>query len=129
MSLNHIRLSQKEKDQLITIKRTTGIENWNILCRWAFCLSLREDSIPPDQNLPSDSNVEMDWSTFGGQYKDIYFAALKERCIRDGKNLDEETLSQQFRLHLRRGIGYLFGDKEARSLTGMVDQALATLSE
>ena len=31
--LDNIRLSQKAKDQLIRLKRHTGIEHWNVLCR------------------------------------------------------------------------------------------------
>jgi hypothetical protein len=27
--------------QLIRLKTRTGITQWNILCRWAFCLSLK----------------------------------------------------------------------------------------
>ena len=37
-----VRISEKGKTQLITLKRRTGIQNWNVLCRWAFCISLKE---------------------------------------------------------------------------------------
>jgi len=49
-----IRISEKGKQQLTRLKRKTGIENWNTLCRWAFCLSLSESSIPPEEEIPSD---------------------------------------------------------------------------
>ena len=65
MVVEHIRLSQKAKDQLIKLKRNTGIEQWNVLCRWAFCLSLSEASAPRVTKIPSDSNVEMSWKVFG----------------------------------------------------------------
>ena len=42
MSLKQIRLSSQAKEQLIRLKTRTGIQQWNILCRWAFCLSLAE---------------------------------------------------------------------------------------
>ena len=35
MAIEHIRVSQHAKDQLIRLKRVTGIKNWNVLCRWA----------------------------------------------------------------------------------------------
>ena len=35
MAIEHIRLSQHAKDQLIKLKRVTGIDHWNELCRWA----------------------------------------------------------------------------------------------
>jgi len=65
-AIDHIRLSQQAKDQLIKLKRVTGIEHWNVLCRWALCVSLAESSIPPAAKIPSDSNVEMSWKVFGG---------------------------------------------------------------
>jgi len=40
-----IRISEKGKQQLIQLKRKTGIDNWHTLCRWAFCISLAEPSI------------------------------------------------------------------------------------
>ena len=46
MIVKHFKLSQPEKDRLIRIKAKTGIQNWNVLCRWALCWSLAEPSIP-----------------------------------------------------------------------------------
>jgi DNA sulfur modification protein DndE len=47
MSIKQIRLSSQAKDQLIRLKTKTGIQQWNVLCRWAFCLSLRQAKPPP----------------------------------------------------------------------------------
>lgn len=120
MAVEHIRLSQKAKDQLIKLKRVTGIEHWNVLCRWALCLSLSEQSVPPMSKIPADSNVEMSWKVFGGRYADIYMALLKERCVRDGLGTDPDVLAQQFRLHLHRGISYLAGNKDLRGIDDLV---------
>lgn len=120
MAIEHIRLSQKAKDQLIKLKRVTGIEHWNVLCRWALCMSLAEQSVPPQSKIPADSNVEMSWKVFGGRYADLYMALLKERCVRDGLGTDSETVAQQFRLHLHRGISYLAGNKELRRIDNLV---------
>ncbi|MBZ0235620.1 MAG: DNA sulfur modification protein DndE [Deltaproteobacteria bacterium] len=124
MSLDHIRISQQARDQLVALKRKTGIKNWNVLCRWAFCTSMVEASEPPNADLPSDSSVEMSWKVFGGEYRDVYLALLRERCRRAGLELDEESLSRQFRLHLHRGIGYLFGDRSVQSIDALVARAL-----
>jgi DNA sulfur modification protein DndE len=106
--VDNIHLSQKAKDSLIRLKRSTGILNWNVLCRWAYCLSLKEPSVPPDMDHPADSNVEMTWRIFASeQLSDIYWALLRQRCRRDGMELTEENLARQFRLHLHRGIAYL----------------------
>ena len=65
MLLEHIRLSEQARDQLIKVKRYTGIPHWNTLCRWAFCVSLAEPSPPAPAKIPADSSVEMNWRTFG----------------------------------------------------------------
>jgi DNA sulfur modification protein DndE len=40
MLIDSVRVSKQARDQLITLRRRTGIENWNVVCRWAFCASL-----------------------------------------------------------------------------------------
>ena len=123
MVVEHIRLSQRAKEQLIKLKRITGIEHWNVLCRWAFCLSLSERTIPPLVRVPADSNVEMSWRVFGGRYADLYVALLKERCERDGLGTGTEVLAQQFRLHLHRGIAYLAGNRALRRIDDLLELA------
>ena len=123
MAIEHIRLSQQAKDQLIKLKRVTGIEHWNILCRWALCVSLAEQSVPPASKIPADSNVEMSWKVFGGRYADLYLALMKERCARDGLGSDAEVVAQQFRLHLHRGISYLAGNRELRKIDDLISLA------
>lgn len=120
MSLDHIKLSEQERDYLLKLKRTTGIKNWNVLCRWAFCTSLAEASIPPQAKIPSNSTVEMTWKVFGGQHSDVYLALLKARCKRDGLGTSEDVLTNQFRLHLHRGIGYLFADKQIKDIRALL---------
>lgn len=56
---------------------------------------------------------------------DLYMALLKERLLRDGMPLDAETLSQQFRLHLHRGIAYLAGNRELRKIDDWAALAVA----
>ena len=116
MAIEHIRVSKQAREQLIRLKRHTQIEHWNVLCRWAFCRSLAEPSVPPPAKIPADSNVEMSWRVFGGRHADLFLALLKARCLQDGLPTDDETLAQQFRLHLHRGIAYLANDRELRSI-------------
>ena len=123
MTIEHIRVSQQAKEHLVRLKRVTGIKNWNVLCRWAFCVSLAELSAPPNAATHPDSNVEMTWRVFGGRHADLYLAMLKERCLLDGLSTDEATLAQQFRLHLHRGIAYLAGNKNLRGIEGLVSMA------
>ncbi len=125
MSLEHIRVSKQAREQLIRLKRHTGIEHWNVLCRWAFCRSLAESSVPPFARIPADSNVEMSWRVFGGRQHGVYLALLKERCLRDGLDTSDEVLDVQFRLHLHRGVAYLAGDRRMREgVAAFLSQAL-----
>ena len=124
MVIEHVRVSSEAKDQLVRLKRLTGIRHWNVLCRWGFCVSLAEPSKPAPSKVLADSNVEMSWRVFGGRYADLYWAILKERCITDGLKTDDETLAQQFRLHLHRGISYLAGNKNLRKIDDLNSLAL-----
>src|SRR5262249_53471841 len=76
MRIRQFTLSAQAKEQLIRLKIKTGIEHWNVLCRWAFCLSLKEDSPPSPIDIPADSNVELSWQVFGGEHADLYLALL-----------------------------------------------------
>ncbi|MBW4618576.1 MAG: DNA sulfur modification protein DndE [Cyanosarcina radialis HA8281-LM2] len=122
--INTIRLSQSAKDQLTKLKRLTKIDRWNVLCRWAFCRSLAEPSIPSPVPIPADSNVEMTWPVFGGEIADILLIALKQRCHNDGLGTDKETIATQFRLHLHRGIGYLAGDPNIKKIEDLIEIGL-----
>jgi DNA sulfur modification protein DndE len=124
MPVENIKLSQQARDQLITLKRRTGIQHWNTLCRWAFCRSLAEPTPPPTAKHPADSKVQMDWRTFAGPHGDLYWSLLRQRCHTDGLPLDEDTLAQQFRIHLHRGIGYLVGDRSLRNITHLLEHAV-----
>ena len=122
--INTIKLSQTAKDQLTKLKRFTKIDQWNILCRWAFCRSLAKPTIPSPVPIITDSNVEMTWRVFGGELADILIIALKQRCHNDNLGTDKETLATQFRLHLHRGIGYLAGDQTIKKIEDLIDVAI-----
>jgi DNA sulfur modification protein DndE len=59
MSIKQVRVSSQAKEQLIRLKIKTGITQWNILCRWAFCASMAEPTPPTPINIQADSNVRM----------------------------------------------------------------------
>lgn len=124
MGIEHIRLTTTARDQLVTLKRRTGITQWNVLCRWALCRSLAEAAPPPAAKLVFDSNVEMTWRVFAGEYGDELLALVRYRCHVDGFATDEATVGQQLRLHLHRGIGYLVGDPRVTSVAGLATLTL-----
>ena len=124
MIIKQIKLSNQSKDKLSRLKGKTGIKNWNILCRWALCYSLREDSIPTDIPIIQDSNLEMSWFTFGGEDSDLYEALIIAWCKSKDLPIDNDTVSKYFKLHLERGISYLSGTTFIKSLDDLLKLAL-----
>ena len=117
-----IKVSEQAKDQLVRLKRKTGIGNWNVLCRWAIAVSLAETNPPPPKRIKLDSNIEIPWRTFGGDYADVYAALMYQRCLDDGLGVAPDVLSEQFKLHLHRGIGYLANDSSIDSIDALFDK-------
>jgi DNA sulfur modification protein DndE len=129
MSIKQFRVSAQARDQLIRLKTRTGITQWNILCRWAFCLSMRQPTPPTPIEIPSDSNIEMTWQVFGGETHELILALLKERCEQEGLGTSDEVLLRQFRLHLHRGISHLATPQAIRSISDLVRLALQNHGE
>lgn len=120
MIVETVRLSKRARDQLIWLKRHTGIEHWNVLSRWALCLSLTDPLPPSAVAVGSDAAVEMTWKVFGGDAAEIYGAMVRQRCIDDDLGTDQAVVSEQLRLHLHRGIGMLAGNQSIRSIEDLV---------
>jgi DNA sulfur modification protein DndE len=116
MIIDVVRVSEKAKHQLLTLKRRTGIQQWNVLCRWALLASLAERTIPPHEEIITDSNVEMSWKTFAGVLDDPITAVVRQRAHED--DVPDEQLSQFFKIHLHRGIAYLMNG--APDLQGLI---------
>ncbi len=124
MIIKQIKLTNVSKDRLGRLKGKTGIKNWNVLCRWALCYSLSENTMPTDIQIVADSNVEMSWYTFGGEYSDIYDALMIAWCKKMGLPTDEETLVKYFKLHIERGIAHLSGTNFIKNLDDLLDLAI-----
>jgi len=105
MPVETIHLVESDRDVLLRLKKSTGIRNWNILCRWAFCMSLADTSPTSVDPRGSTSGVEMTWKVFGGSHADAYWAILLQRLRNDGLPTDIETIERYFYRHLHRGIG------------------------
>jgi DNA sulfur modification protein DndE len=103
-SIDIIRLSEKQKQQLIILKRKTGIENWNVLCRWALCMSLADPTVPPKEDIPSDSNIEMTWRTLCGEYDQTYKAIILFYKNNSKQNM---SLIELIKIHISRGLNLI----------------------
>ena len=100
MIVKQIKLSSQAKDRLGRLKGKTGIKNWNVLCRWALCYSLSEGTLPTDIQINSDSNVEMSWYTFAGEYSEVYEALMIAWCQKMKLPTDNATFAKYFKLNL-----------------------------
>ena len=97
-----VRLSKQDAEILNGIKRKLKINQWNILCRIAFCISCKDPSSPPRViSSKAESPVEIDWLTFAGNNSEIYTSLLMAHRINANSALD---LSEYFRRLLSRGI-------------------------
>ncbi len=114
--LERIRVSQKSRDTLMTLKRRTGIEHWNVLCRWAFFDSLANPNKPVIAKNQSDSNLEMHWDVFAGELADYILAAFAIRASKDRVKPAKAEMAEYFRSHLERGINQLQNTKDLHDL-------------
>ncbi len=105
-----IRLNPKAREQLIRLKRYTGIEHWNILCRWAFCLSLRDSGAPPVIDSEKSTAVEMSWKVFAGDH-DLVLSALYAVWNQNASSPDGTNSPDLVRRHIQRGLGILESQK------------------
>lgn len=120
MILRQIRLSNRAKERLSRLKGKTGIKNWNVLCRWAYCYSLKENTIPTPEAIDGDSNLEMSWYTFAGEYSELYEALIIAWCKRKNIPLDNDTMAKYIKMHIERGIAYLSGTNFIKNLDDLL---------
>jgi DNA sulfur modification protein DndE len=114
--LENIRVSARSREILINLKRKTGIANWNIICRWAFCDSLSNPNRPVAAIGSAESNVEMSWETFAGEFAEVLLAVFNKRAAQDGLSQEKHDRATYFRSHLERGISQLQNAKNLSDL-------------
>ncbi len=111
--IDRVRLSAAAKQQLITLKRRTGIEHYNVICRHALCFSLANPSPVPPERHQMNSGIEIDWKVFAGSAEATYLNLLITRALRDCGAADPETLKEQLSAHVHRGLGYLVSRQDS----------------
>ena len=115
-----VRLGPMTKNRLMTLKRRTGIDNWNILCRWAFCLSLQETDPVGERHDEAGVSIEMTWKTFAGDVSEIYEALLVSRALDDDIDFDVISASTLLRRHITRGVSRLVGAPDLDTITRLL---------
>ncbi|MBL6995469.1 DNA sulfur modification protein DndE [Desulfobacula sp.] len=122
--LETIRIGQQGKEQLLKLRRCTGIAHWNILCRWAFCASLKEKAVPPTFQQKVDGGVEMSWKVFAGELSETYTALCWLRAKQDGFPVTPEGFTNCFRAHLHRGLTFLTAGQKNKSIVDFMGEWL-----
>ena len=110
--MERVKLSATARNQLATLKRRTGIEHNNAICRHALCFSLANPSVPPDENLSFAGGLEIDWRTFTGGQEELYTNLLIARLLSENKKVSDESIRLVLSLHLHRGLSYLVSRRD-----------------
>ena len=118
-----IRLGSDDRRMIFNVKNTTGIEHFYTICRWAFCLSVDSENKIKKLDGTADGAVEFSWDRFGGEETEIYYLILKDEAQRLEIKADEDSLYELLISHIRRGLGYLTGNKELKTLEGLSSRA------
>jgi DNA sulfur modification protein DndE len=119
-SVETVRLGRETKTHLSTLKKRTGIANWNTICRWAFCLSVSDSTPVRDREEKGSGAVEMTWKTFAGEDDEIYRLLLVDRCQSEHGTVDKETLAKTVRQHIARGAARLVSKRELKSISDLL---------
>lgn len=117
------KLPETERTKTIHVMNTDTLVESPVVSRWV-SKSLSENTIPTDLAIPADSNLEMSWYTFGGEYHELYEALVKAWCIRMNLPTDDETVAKYFRLNLERGIAHLSGTGFIKSIDDLTRLAI-----
>ena len=121
INIETVKTTQNAKNILSRIKSTTRIQNWNTICRWAFCLSIKQDTAPRviDEKL---DGVEMTYETFAGKHSNIYLVLLMNNLKKHQLELHQQNLNKYLRAHINRGISILYNLK-MKNISNLLDLA------
>ena len=122
MSIKSIQLNQEALEQITRLKKSLGINKNNVICRWALVISLREGGklTPLSLNFDTGGRGEIAWETFGGAHASTYLALIELKLNKEGIAPTAENLRKYIIQHINRGLGYLLGGKNMKSIRDLV---------
>ena len=117
-NIDILRTSMNVKNSLTRIKSITGISNWNILCRWAFCLSVKQTSLPREVEEKLDG-IEIDYDTLVGKNKSIYTQLLINNLVSHKEEINKKNLTKYLNAHVNRGVNIISTNK-LKDISGLL---------
>ena len=117
-NIDILRTSMNVKNSLTRIKSITGISNWNILCRWAFCLSVKQTSLPREVEEKLDG-IEIDYDTLVGKNKSIYTQLLINNLVSHKEEINKKNLTKYLNAHVNRGVNIIYTNK-LKDISGLL---------
>ena len=111
--IDRLRLTAGAKQQLITLKRRTGLEHYNVICRHALCASLANPAPAPDEHLQFANGLEIEWKTFAGDADSTYLNLLIVRSLADEGDASPATVRRTLSQHVHRGLSYLVSRQDS----------------
>jgi DNA sulfur modification protein DndE len=109
--IERVRLSAAAKQQLITLKRRTGIEHYNVICRHALCTSLANPNPAPPEKHQMAGGIEIDWKVFAGSADTTFLNLLITRTQQELGQATPELVREQLTAHVHRGLSYLISNQ------------------
>tara|TARA_B100001027_G_scaffold199092_1_gene157627 strand:+ start:263 stop:652 length:390 start_codon:yes stop_codon:yes gene_type:complete len=125
IKIESLKLSDRSSNEISTIKRNTKIETMNIICRWALTVSLSSDLPPPPLAKEDKILREIDWKIFAGDYEHLIMALLKDRLFQEKIEITNDSLNDQLRAHVQRGLSLIASQKKIRSIADFAELGLS----
>jgi DNA sulfur modification protein DndE len=119
LKLDTLRTTTNLKNILSRIKGITGIQYWNVLCRWGLSLSLKQKKLPRlvDEKL---DGVEIDFDVFVGKNKNIYTQLLINNLRKNKIEINRDNAYKYLIAHVNRGINIIY-NKKLKNITELFE--------
>ena len=114
-----LKTSRETAERLKTLQSHTGL-TWNVLCRLAIALSLKEADMPPV--VTNTFGVEIHRNTLTGEHDAVYKALIQQHALQTIR--EEDYFPDLFNQHIERGIRLLESEYQ---LLGSYDKLLISL--
>ena len=116
--LEILKTSTNVRNSLTRVRTITGIPTWNTLCRWAFCLSVKQTSLPREVDEKLDG-IEIDYDTLVGKSKDIYSQLLINNLVKHKVEINKKNLTKYLNAHVNRGVNIIYNYK-FKDINGLI---------